>query len=92
MPDDANIKFNPNLEKEITKDLEKHVGEMYIIVKRTKSILGKTSGFELLDAFNCSPDPSKINELVDEETFEGSEVFGGDPDVRKIRFRVNLDK
>lgn len=88
MQGDTNIKFNPNLGEQIRKELEKRVREMYMVVRRTKSTFGRKTRFELLDTFNCDPDPAKINELVDEQTFEKSEVFGGDPDVRKIRFRL----
>ena len=91
MPDDFEIRMNPNLEREIKEEAQKHVREnCYIVVKRSRTLLGRRTRYEIVDTCNVDLQPGQTMEDLQDETFEASEIFGGDPDVRKIRIVLDF--
>ncbi len=93
MSKDVEFKLNPNFEKKMKKQIAKNFEKkVYIIVKRLKSS-SKTEGqFEVVDGLKTNLKTGDIVEGIDAKVFENSEIIGGDPDVRKIRFRLRWEK
>lgn len=93
MSKDVEFKLNPNFEKEMKKEIQKNFEQKcYIIAKRVRPLPSKKSRFEIVDAVNIDLKPGEIIEDMDDERFEKLEVFGGDPNVRKIRFRLKFEE
>ncbi|MDP2898178.1 MAG: hypothetical protein Q8Q12_16705 [bacterium] len=93
MPASGDVMFDRDFDRRLREEAARAFEEnAYIVVRRAKRFLGRKGRFELVEAVNCTPDPHSINELVDEQIFANSEVFGGDPAVRKIRFHLKWQK
>jgi len=82
-----NVEFNFDSEEKIKRIIENQIREKcYIIVKRIKSISGKTERFEVVDDVNKKIKQGTIISNITEDMFEKAEIFGDDPDVRKISY------
>jgi len=79
-----------DLKKEVLAESEEIADEIspdfFVVIRRSKGYMGRKSTFQVIDGTieEMPPGMNLEDDDLDDESFEGGEVFGGDPEVRKF--------